>query len=463
MIYKYYFMLQILFYILVFDTAFSAEIKKTNFIIIFTDDQGYEDLGVFGSPNIKTPNIDKMANEGMLFTDFYSAAPICTPSRAALLTGCYPERVGGLRVLFPQDTIGLNPAETTIAKMLKNTGYETACIGKWHLGHMEEFLPTNNGFDYYFGIPYSNDMTIAQNMKLSDNVVLREGVTSNTLGEARRNWVPLMRNDEVIEYPVDQTTLTRRYTDEAITFIKGNFDRPFFLYLAHTMPHYPVYSSPEFRGKSAAGLYGDAIEEIDWNVGRILDVIRELDLDRNTLVIYTSDNGPFAPKRKRTQQAKGDVNRRVGGSAYPLRGFKFQTWEGGMRVPAVMWWPDNIPAGSENHEITATIDLLPTLGELSGAPLPEKKIDGQSIASVLRGKTGERSPHRAYFYKTEGVRVGKWKLINGQLFNLSQDISESMDIAEAHPEMVIQLSKLLNAHKLEMKRSARRAGISSEQ
>lgn len=440
------------------EAAEAAGDEKPNVIIIFTDDQGYEDLGVFGATAIKTPNIDKMARAGMRFTDFYSAASVCTPSRAALLTGCYPKRVGNLNVLFPRDVIGLNPAETTIAGMLKRVGYATACIGKWHLGHLKAFLPTNHGFDTYFGIPYSNDMTIAQDMRLSRALVLREGITQQTLWQAKKNLVPLMRNEEVIEYPADQSTLTRRYTEEAIAFIKRNREKPFFLYLPHTMPHIPLYASPEFEGKSDAGLYGDCIEEIDWSVGQILAALREHGLDKKTLVIYTSDNGPWDLKANKTAKVKGNKNRSVGGSAHPLRGYKFSTWEGGMREPTVMWWPGRIPAGKVCEEVAGTIDLLPTIAALAGAPLPERKIDGKNIVALLEGAPGATSPHAAYFYGTEGVRAGKWKLRKNALFDLSGDMSEQNNVASEHPDVVVRLNMLRQDHRAELNKNKRPPG-----
>ncbi|MCP4451709.1 MAG: sulfatase [Planctomycetes bacterium] len=441
------------------NAAQAAQSRKPNVIIIFTDDQGYEDLGVFGSPKIRTPNIDQMAREGMRFTDFYSASSVCTPSRAALLTGCYPGRVGGLGVLFPKDQKGLNPEETTIARMLKANGYATACIGKWHLGHLKEFLPTSHGFDSYYGIPYSNDMTIAQGMSLASDLVLREGVTLETIWEAKKNWVPLMRNQAVIEYPADQSTLTQRYTREAILFITQHRDTPFFLYMPHTMPHIPLYASPEFEGKSEVGLYGDCIEEIDWSVGQILKTLKAQGLDRNTLIIYTSDNGPWNLKGNATDKVKGNMNRRIGGSALPLRGYKFQTWEGGMREPTVMRWPGRIPAGKVCREVAGTIDVLPTIAALSpGATLPDKKVDGKSIVPLLEARPGATTPHAAYFYRTEAVRAGHWKLKKDQLFDLSRDMSEQTNVAQDHPDIVARLTTLLNEHKQELKRNKRPHG-----
>jgi len=328
--------------------------KSPNFIIIFTDDQGFEDIGCFGSPKIKTPHLDKLAAEGRKFTSFYSANSVCSPSRASLLTGCYPVRVSIPGVLFPRHEIGLNPDEITIADLLKSKGYATSCIGKWHIGHKPKFLPTRQGFDSYYGIPYSNDMTIDPEANLAADIKLREGFTLDRIRneKPKKDFVPLMRNEEVIEYPCDQTTLTKRYTEEAVKFIEENKNKPFFLYLPHTMPHIPLFASEKFKGKSERGLYGDTIEEIDWSVGEIMKSLRDNNLDENTLVIYTSDNGPWKLKGGR------------GGSAHPLRGFKFQTYEGGMRVPCIMHWKGKVLAGSSCDEIAATIDLLPTIAGL---------------------------------------------------------------------------------------------------
>ena len=408
--------------------------KSPNVIIIFTDDQGYQDVGFFGSPLIKTPNLDQMAKDGMRFTNFYSASAVCSPSRAALLTGCYPPRVGVPVVLWPASKSGLSNTEVTIADMLKQKGYATQCIGKWHLGDRPEYLPTNQGFNQYYGIPYSNDMSINRGFKLADNIVYNEGMTLDSLKEVkwRGGKVPLMRQDEVIEYPVDQTTLTQRYTEEAIRFITEKKDSSFFLYLAQTMPHIPLYTSPEFKGKSERGLYGDVIEELDWSMGQILKTLKDLQIDENTLVIFTSDNGPWNLKNGH------------GGSALPLRGFKFDTYEGGMRVPMIAQWKGKIPTQSECKEIASTIDLLPTIAHLTGAELPGNKIDGENIWSLLSGEPSASTPHEAFFYYSDtiiqAVRSNKWKFreVKGEveLFNLEEDISESKNIAADNPELV---------------------------
>lgn len=429
---------------------------QPNFIIIFTDDQGYNDLGCFGSPNIQTPNIDRMAADGMRFTNFYSGASVCTPSRAALLTGCYPERVGNLPVLFPHSDRGLNPDETTMAEMLQKQGYATACFGKWHLGHQRDFLPTQHGFDTYFGIPYSNDMGIDVSMELADDIKLLEGRTLEDFRSGTVKLPPLFRGNHVIEWPADQTQLTRRYTEEATRFIADHATEPFFVYLPHTMPHIPLYASDRFRGKSKAGLYGDTLEEIDWSVGEILKTLEELNLDERTMVIYTSDNGPWDLEGNATDKVKGNMNRRIGGSAHPLRGHKFSKWEGGMRVPCVMRWPGQIPAGTTCEAITASIDLFPTIAELSGAPAAGGQIiDGKSIVALIEGQANATTPHDAYFYRTNGVRSGKWKWIHGQLYDLEADIAESNNVAEAFPEVVEQLKQRLKDHIADMKNNAR--------
>ncbi len=434
--------------------------KPPNFIVIFTDDQGFEDLGCFGSPKIKTPHLDQLAADGRKFTSFYSANSVCSPSRASLMTGCYPVRVSIPGVLFPRHDIGLNPDEITIADLLKTKSYATACIGKWHIGHKPKFLPTSQGFDSYYGIPYSNDMTIDPEAKLAENINLREGFTLDRIRneKPKKNLVPLMRNEEVIEYPCDQTTLTKRYTEEAVKFIEENKKRPFFLYLPHTMPHIPLFASENFKGKSERGPYGDTIEEIDWSVGEIMKALRKNNLDENTLVVYTSDNGPWKLKDGR------------GGSANPLRGYKFQTYEGGMRVPCIMHWKGKIPPGSSCDEIAATIDLLPTIAGLSGVELPnDRTIDGKNIWPLISGKEGAKTPHEIYFFykgkNLESARQGKWKLRRSgkksqsiELYDLASDISESNNLAQENEALTNEIIQRMNSFDEKLKNAQRPAG-----
>jgi len=441
----------------------AAADAKPNFVLIFTDDQGYQDIGCFGSPKIKTPNLDRMAKEGRRFTDFYVGAPVCSASRAALMTGCYCARVGVTGVFFPGHNTGLSPNEITVAEVLKRQGYATACVGKWHLGHRPAFLPTRQGFDSYLGIPYSNDMTVDPKMAVADDVVWREGMTLDKMRNERprRDWVPLMRDEKVVEYPVDQTTLTNRYTEEAVKFIKANRDGPFFLYLPHTMPHVPLFASEKFKGTSERGLYGDVIEEIDWSVGEVLAALKQAGVDDNTLVVYTADNGPWLSKGAN------------GGCALPLRDGKFTTWEGGMREPCIMRWPGRIPADTTCGEVAATIDLMPTFAALAGAEVPDDRvIDGRCIIPLLEGKQGAKSPRDAYFFRGSAVRCGKWKLhLSGRntvkrsakqvfpaLYDLSADISEDNNIATENADVVERLTALLTEHKEEVKANGRPAG-----
>ncbi len=421
------------------------------------DDQGYQDVGVFGSKTIKTPNLDKMAKEGMKFTDFYSLAAVCSPSRAGLMTGCYPPRVGITKVLFPRDTIGLNPTETTIAEVLKTKNYSTAAVGKWHLGHHSKFLPTNHGFDSYFGIPYSNDM---DGVKGKNRNLDRAWIERDT-----SPWnVPLIRNEKEIERPVNQNNITKRYTQEAQNFIRKNKDNPFFLYMPHSMPHIPLFVSDEFYSDDPKQAYIRTIEEIDHSVGQIFKTLKETGVDSNTLVIFTSDNGPWHLKL-----------RHHGGSALPLRGAKFSTWEGGMRVPTIMRWPGKIPSGTVCKEVAAACDVLPTFANLAKAELPKLKIDGKDIWPLMTGKENAKSPHDNFFYYRgsglRAVRSGKWKLhINNNkkgkkgkqheltLYNLSKDISEKNDIAAKNKNLVNRLYKVAQAFDLELKKNARTAG-----
>ncbi|MEC7201135.1 MAG: sulfatase [Verrucomicrobiota bacterium] len=426
-----------------------------NIILIMTDDQGYQDLGCYGSPNIQTPHLDQLAREGMRFTDFYSGNSVCSPSRAALLTGCYPTRVHIPGVLFPRDTTGLHPNEITLAEMLKSAGYATTCIGKWHLGHHPDFLPTRQGFDHYFGIPYSNDMTIDQSAPLAEKVFWREGMTREKMlaEKPRKNWVPLMRDEEVVEYPCDQATLTQRYTQEAVSFIQSHQEKPFFLYLPHTMPHIPLAATPSFRGRSKGGFYGDTIEEMDAGVGQILEALKRLKLEEKTLVIYTSDNGPWNLKNGH------------GGSALPLRGYKFQTYEGGMRVPCIMRWPGVIPEGATCSEIIASIDLLPTLAGLAKVDLPnDRVIDGVDVFSMMRGQRVV-PPRDHYFYyrgrKLEAMRKGPWKLRLAkevELYHLGRDLSETTNLAEQELERVRSMQEAMGAFDKALRESARPAG-----
>jgi len=413
-------------------TITAAE-KLPNFVLIFTDDQGYQDIGCFGSPKIKTPNLDRMAEEGMRFTDFYCGAPVCSASRAALMTGCYCARVSVTGVFFPNRSHrGLNPEEITVAEVLKTRGYATACVGKWHLGDEKVFLPTRQGFDSYFGIPYSNDMSIT-----------RDG----------RRGPPLMRDEEIVEHPAQQATLTKRYTQEGVEFIRENKDRPFFLYMPHTMPHVPL--------SSARGLYGDVIEEIDWSVGRIIETLKEVGVDDNTLVVYTADNGPWLSKGAH------------GGCALPLRDGKFSTWEGGMREPCIVRWPGKVPAGTTCSEVAATIDVLPTFAKLAGAKVPDDRIiDGRDVWSLMSGQPGAKSPHEAYFFRDAAVRYGKWKLhLKGRdtvkkrpdqvfpaLYDLSADIGEDNNVAAENAEVVERLTKLLKDHLTEIAQNKRPVG-----
>jgi len=390
--------------------------RPPNIIMIYADDLGYGDLGCYGS-SIRTPNLDRMATDGMRFTQFYSANPVCSPSRAALLTGRYPTRVGVPKVLFPKDTTGLPDSETTIAQMLKSKGYKTMCIGKWHLGHLPQFLPTNRGFDEYFGIPYSNDMSPR----------------------------PLMHNLETLEEPAKLERLTPRYTEQALKFIEHAKDGPFFLYMPHTYPHIPLAASERFRGKSPAGLYGDVIEELDWSVGQVLEALKRHGIDNNTFGMFSSDNGPWFQ-----------------GSPGKLRGRKGTTYEGGVREPFVTRFPGRIPAGTVCTGIASTMDILPTLARLCGAQLSAKPLDGIDIWPMLSGQKQMIEREALLYFDdwyVQCARWGKWKLhfarynaapyspapqggrINlplprPELYDLERDQDESYDVAPENPEVV---------------------------
>jgi arylsulfatase A-like enzyme len=423
----------------------SAE-QAPNVVIILTDDQGYQDVGVYGAEGYATPNLDQMAAEGMRFTSFYMAASACTPSRAALMTGSYPTRVGIPGVLMPGSTVGLNPEEVTIAELVKEEGYATAAVGKWHLGDHPKFLPTNHGFDHYFGIPYSNDMS--------------PDPANNPRERARRHPpLPLLEDTTVIEREPDQSQLTRRYTERAVEFIEQQQDNPFFLYLAHTFPHVPLYASEQFRESTEQGRYGDVIREIDWSTGRIMNTLERLDLDEDTIVIFTSDNGPWL--------IFGDH----AGKAGPLREGKGTSFEGGHRVPCIVRWPGEIPAGTVSDEMVTVMDFLPTVANLVGAELPDDRvIDGYDIWPILSGATNAVSPYERFFFyrggQLQAVRSGSWKLhiphgyrsvvggeiahggtpgnyarneIGRALYNLTRDAGETNNVADEHPETVDRL------------------------
>lgn len=415
--------------------------RPPNIVLIYADDLGYGDLGCYGSKN-PTPNLDRMAKEGMRFTDFYVSQAVCSASRAALLTGCYPNRISIYGALGPNSKNGISDQEKTIAEVLKPRGYATAIFGKWHLGHHPQFLPTRHGFDEYFGLPYSNDMWPRH-------------------PTAKFPALPLIDGEKTIETNPDQTNLTTRYTERALKFIEKSKNKPFFLYVPHNMPHVPLFVSEKHRGKSGQGLYGDVIMEIDWSVGEILAALKKHGLDENTLVIFTSDNGPWLSYGNHS------------GSAGPLREGKGTTWEGGMRVPCIMRWPGKIQPGSVCSDITATIDILPTLAQVAGALLPEHRIDGIGSLAKLTGNADKNRPREDYLFywdrHLQAVRSGKWKLhfphayrtrigqkpgLDGQpgvyvnkqtdlaLYDLENDIGETKDMSKDHPEVVKRLQAI---------------------
>lgn len=415
-----------------------GEAPRPNFVIFLADNLGYGDIGPFGSKLQRTPHLDRLASEGRKLTHFYATSGVCTPSRASLMTGCYPRRVGlhvsgtGGKVLQPLSPVGLHPNEITLARLLREAGYATACIGKWHLGDQLPFLPTRHGFDLYHGIPYSDDM-------VDDHPA------------ARGKWppLPLMRNEEVIEAPVDRDTLTQRETAETIRFLEANRDRPFFLYVPHAMPGstQAPFASPAFKGKSRNGPWGDSIEELDWSAGEILAALRRLKLEEKTLVIWTSDNG--APRRNPPQ-----------GSNAPLGGWGYTTAEGGQRVPAIAWWPGKVPAGTVCEELTTTMDLYVTFARLAGARLPtDRVIDGKDILELLLAVPGATSPHEAFYYydgpQLQAVRSGPWKYYlrlpalwgragqsqTARLYEVVADPGETRDVLDRHPEVVARMSK----------------------
>lgn len=444
-------------------TVSATEPDRPNVIIIFIDDMGYGDVGFNGATVPKTPNLDQMATEGMKFTDFYVGCAVCSGSRTSLLTGCHYQRLSMNPVLFPNSKIGLHPDEVTLADMLKATGYKTACIGKWHLGHLAPCLPANQGFDHYWGVPYSNDMWIDPANKLAEDITLNKGVTLAQLksGLKVRNDVPLFEGDEVIEYPADQATLTKRYTEQAIQFIDENKDQPFFIYLPHTMVHRPLAVSKAFDNPEKS-LITNAIEEVDWSVGEIVKSLKSAGIAEKTLVIFTSDNGAAV------------------GSSLPLRAKKGSVYDGGIREPTVMWWPGKIPANSVCKEVAATIDIMPTLVELCGGTMPSKKIDGKNIWPLMSGKEGATSPHETYvlMHGPGTVRSGKWKFYPWQegrgkgdwsrdkpspklsqfpvqLYDTVADIGERNNVAESNPEVVKRLQAAYDAHLAEIKANRR--------
>lgn len=404
--------------------------RPPNFIVVMADDLGLGDIGPYGAKQIATPNLDRMAAEGLKFEAFYSSANVCTPSRAGLLTGRYSVRMGlSVNVLFPNSENGLPPSEITIAEALKERGYATMCIGKWHLGHLPDYWPTNHGFDRFFGVPYSNDMTP----------------------------FALYRDSEKIEEPVEQSTLTERYTQAAVEFIEENKSKPFFIYLPHTMPHIPLFASEKFSGKSKAGLYGDVVETLDWSMGEIFKALKSSGIDENTLVIFTSDNGPWYE-----------------GSSGGGRDRKGSSWEGGMRVPCIARWPGKIPAGKTTPAIGMNIDFLPTLVALAGGEPPsDRPLDGRDLSNVLLNASRE-SPHEALYLfnndKIMAVRTQDWKFVLGSyyrthqpsfragnryygpglLFRMDGVEEESYSMTREHPEVVEKMVKLLEAGEREL-------------
>ena len=413
--------------------------SKPNVIIIFADDLGYGDLGCYGSKINETPTLDKMADEGKKFSNFYVSSPVCSPSRASLMTGCYPQRISfgtfdGLRVLFPGQGIGLSNEEKTVAKTFKESGYSTKIIGKWHCGDQEEFLPTNHGFDSYFGIPYSNDM--GRQVKIKDYIPNDSSLHKIT--EWDRPPLPLVRDKEVIQEQPDQRSIAERYTEDAVKFMRENKEAPFFLYLAHMQVHLPLYAAEKFVKESKNGDYGACVASIDWSTKVIFDELKELGIDENTIVIFTSDNG----SRLQNQ----------GGSNGNLRGGKGQTWDGGQRVPCIIRWPGKINEGQQTDALATTMDFLPSITKLIGGDLPSKKIDGIEMSDLFFSNENSSKRDSFLYYnedELEAIRYKNWKLhfkkedkLINELYDLDSDISEDVNLYSSHKEIVSKLSIL---------------------
>jgi arylsulfatase A len=424
---------------------------QPNIIIILADDMGYGDLGCYGHPSIRTPNLDRMAGEGLRFTDFYAGACLCTPSRAGLMTGRLAVRSGmaggpGRHVLYPNNKGGLPDEEMTIPELLKTKGYTTIAIGKWHLGDLPDYLPTRRGFDSFFGLPYSNDMDTPNPKARNENSMSKHP-------DFTKFNIPLMQGTNIIERPANQYTLTRRYTGQAVEFIQTHKQKPFFLYFAHTFPHVPLFASQNFQNKSLRGLYGDTVEELDWSVGQVLETLRHEKLEKNTLVIFTSDNGPWL------------IRKWNGGSSGLLKDGKGGTWEGGYRVPAIARWPGKIKPGV-THEMASGLDVFETCAALTKAELPkDRALDGVDLSPILFGKgksnrdvhfyyygdqcfAVRKGPYKAHFITHDGYSKEKPMVHNPPLlFNLPEDPSENFDVAAEHPEVVTEITKIWEEHK----------------
>ena len=444
----------------------AAQLPPPNVVVIFIDDMGYADINPFFKNKYRTPNLNRMAAEGRKFTDFVVSSAVCSASRAALMTGCYHRRVGISGALGPKSNIGINPNEVTLAEICKSKGYATAAFGKWHLGHNPKFLPTNHGFDQYYGIPYSNDM-----WPLHPGAIAKREQDPN----APIPWaeLPMIENTRVVNdnvQPEDQMVMTKEFTERAVEFIKGNVDQPFFLYLPHPMVHVPLYCSEDFIGKSGQGLFGDVVMEVDWSVGQILGAIEDIGVERNTLVVFTSDNGPWLSYGNHA------------GQATPLREGKGTMFEGGYREPTLMWWKGKIPAGTTCDQLCSTIDILPTVAAMIGADLPKQKIDGKDIRPLIFGQEGAKSPHDAFccYYKggeLQAIRNDRFKLvfphkyrtlkghpggtgglpiryqqaeIKLSLFDLDNDVSETKNVIKDHPDVVAQLQEAAEKARAEL-------------